>query len=1175
MNQRTLCKRFWFAMTAVLLLSCFAGGAAAQTQYGTVSGRILDASGAAIPEAKITLIDAAKNAKQESKTGNDGLYVFANVAAGSYSIAVEKQGFKKADARFTVGVAERRSLDLTLEIGQVTETVTVTESTVEVNTTSGDLSRVITQQEVAGLPLLTLNPYNLVGLAAGAVETSRVLGNSRGSTNGIAGEGGGVSLNGGRTSSISYLLDGSDNNNVFVTGPGQTVPLDAVQELKVQTNNMSSEFGRNPGVTNAVTKSGTNSLHGSAYEYYRGAALSTTPFDNNAKGIPKAAFVRNQFGASAGGPIWKDKTFFFGSFEGLRVRSSSGTNFFVPTTNFTSNATAAATNFVTAFGGLPKSDPNNCLTAATLWDDVEGNRAANGASTYNLPGNGFTNANTSALIPGSSNIFCRATVFGPTDAGGGLAQNTWLATGRIDHHFTQNTSLFGRYAFARQDNPPGANSLSPYQGFNTALTNRSQNVNLTLTHTFNARLFSESRVSYNRFDQEQPLGAAAKTTPCWNYANSFNTPTGEQIVFPGYIPNVCNAASLPSGGPQNVYQVYDGFTMSRGRHTIKFGGSYVHIRDNHTFGALSNALERTNSLQGFLNGTIDLIQVAIDPKGKVPGDVYSIATDGPFVQPGFTRHYQYHEFGFYGEDSFKITSRLTTTVGLRWEYFGVPHSPQAERQLDANFYFNSVGAVAPNIYQAIRDGRFRRTNNFYQQDWHDWGPRVGFAYDVFGKGGTVVRGGYGIFYDRNFGNATFNAIQNPPNYAVITLSGAGFATIDPNQFNTLGGIGGASLNIRSSGRMLDSKLRTAYSEQWNLTLEHDVLRKGIIASVSYVGTNGYQLYSLNNLNPIGSCLRAPAGTLATCVPDSVASGARLSRLNQSGVTGINRRGNEGFSRYNGLSFEVRTRPISGTGLTLSGNYTYAHSIDNESSFFSADSGFDGAFGTFGFRDPFNPGLDKASSSNDIRHHMTLSWNWQIPVGKNMSGWKGQVLGGWELNGIYFAQTGGAFTVYDGSQNSTCNRFDVTNFCYPVLNGTIPKMTDTPNGTNQNSFVLYNIGSALQNQDAFCASNVNPLACTAQLNNLQPGKLSPRNLFRTPGIWNIDTGILKNFKLPWEGKKLQFRAEFFNLFNHSNLYAAAGTNQVTGATSQVLAVRGVTNDGHLERRNIQIALRLAF
>jgi hypothetical protein len=1160
---------------ALLLVVAGTGTALAQSQYGTVSGRVLDSTGATVPDAKLVLANLATNAKQEGKSGADGLYLFANVIAGEYTVTAEKAGFKKTSVRIIVDVAQRLTADISLEVGQVTETVTVSAVSVEVNTVSGDLSRVITPREMESLPLLTLNPYNLIALTAGAAQTSAVLGDARGATGGISGEGGGFAINGARTSAVAYLMDGGENTDTFTASPAQTVPVDAVEEFRVQTNNMTSEFGRNAAVTNLITKSGTNAFHGSAYEYYRGAALSTNPFDNNARGLPKPNFVRNQFGASSGGPIFKDKTFFFGSFEAIRVRSSATSTFIVPNANFLADAAPSAVSFLNAFGGAPTSDPNNCLTAQTIVETVEGN----GAGTY--AANPLINPNTNAVIPAGTSLLCRASVLGPVDAGGGLAQNTWLATGRIDHRFTQNTALFGRYAFARSDNPPGANSLSPYQGFNTGIATRSQNGNLTLSHTFSPKVFSETRASYNRFSQDQPLASAPITAPCLTYLNTLNTPSGEPIVFPGYLPTVCAFASLPSGGPQNVYQAYQGFTWAHGRHTFKFGGGYTHIRDNHTFGALSSAFERTNSFQGLLNGTVDRIQVAINPRGHVPGDVYSTATDGPFISPSFTRHYHYNETAFYGEDSVKLTRRLTVTAGLRWEYFGVLHSPDGERGLDANLFLNSLGSVAPlvagkDIFQQVRDARFSRTTQLYRPDYNNFGPRLGFAYDVFGNGRTVVRGGYGLFYDRNFGNALFNVIQNPPNYSVITLSGAALTTINPNQFTQLGNVGGAALTITSSARMLDNNLRTAYSEQWNLTVEHDLFGKGLVASVSYVGTNGFRLYSLNNLNPIGGCVRDPSIN-AVCNPASAAGSFRASRLNQSGLTGMNRRGNEGFSRYNGLSFELRSRQIGNTGLLLSGNYTWAHSLDNESSFFG-DSAFEGAFG-FGFRDPYNPALDKSSSANDIRHRVAISGTWAVPFAKGFHGVAGQILDGWNLSAIYIAQTGGAFSVYDGSGNALCSGFDGTNFCYPVITGAVPKMTDVPNGNAQNSFALYDVSGTFQNQEQFCAGAASPLTCSANLNQLTPKLLSPRNLFRTPGIWNLDTAILKDFRLPWEGKKLRFRAELFNPFNHSNLYATSGSNQFAGSgpagTSIITASRGLTNDGRQERRNIQLALRFTF
>ncbi len=1173
-SKRNHILRRWLipVLASVLLLGLASGDSLAQTQFGTVTGRVLDSTGAIIPGAKVTLTHATTSAKQKTATNDEGLFVLANVAAGNYDLSVEKQEFKKTVQRIKVDVAQRLELDLILQVGQVTETVTVTESRLAVNTISAELSKQISSQDIETLPLLTRNPYALAALAPGTADTATATGDTRGIGIGVAG---------GRSSSLNFLLDGAENNETFATGPSTIVPIDAIQEFRVQTNNMTAEFGRNTLVTNVVTKSGSNEFHGSVYHFYRGAALSTETFEDKASGTPKANFVRNNFGASTGGKIIRDKLFYFGSFEGLRVASSGNQNFFVPTQQFFDNASANMQSYLTAGGGIP-SHGTLCMTAA----DVAG-------------GGTLFRGGTSIPIASNTPLFCRATVVVPVDAGGGTGQNTWSGIGKLDYRFSDRTSLSGRFAYFNLKFPVGAGSVSPFSAFNTGFTFESHNSTVSLTHSFTPTIFSESRIAFSRTTPNSPLGEAPFTVPCVQYGGRFNTPTGDQIVFPGYLPNLCGGFSIPSGGPQNTYTAFSGWTWLKGKHTFKWGGYLSHLRDNHTFGALANASINVAQAQNLLDGETETsINVAIDPNGKFPGQLYNQTVDGAFRPPSFNRHFRYNEVAFYGEDQWKLHPRFTLTLGLRWEYFGVLHSPSHERFLDANLYLDAVGAFSADksIFEQIRDARFSRTNNLFQQDWNNFGPRVGIAWDISGNQRTVLRGGYGLYYDKNFGNALFNVIQNFPNYAVLTVQSAaglfpnGLATarILPNQFDTLSDAAGpGNFTLGGSARMLNREMVTAYTAQWNATLEHDVLGKGIIASLSYIGANGYQLYSLNNLNQRGACL-----LLVQVVPGSpcTPAGGNSSRINQSGLTGMNRRGNEGFSRYNAMNLEVKTRRIGSTGLTASGAYTWAHSIDNASSFFN-DSIFDGN-GNFGFKDPFQPALDKANSSNDIRHRLAVSWNWEIPFAKGFNGVARQALHGWGISGIWQAQTGGAFTVYDMFNFTSQCSISFTNACYPLQTGSTPTMDGrTPVPGAPNSFVLYDISNAYTTQADFCATNtvssplgpLGGLACTAALYTLHADMLAPRNSLRLPGFWNVDFGVLKDFplKVLREGTKLQFRAEVFNLFNHSNLYGDPNTNLVFdgGGTQQVLAKRG-NRPGQVfgvarDRRNIQLALRFVW
>ncbi|HEX3323431.1 MAG TPA: TonB-dependent receptor [Terriglobales bacterium] len=1167
----------------LMLVTLLATAAFAQTQLGQISGKVIDPNQAVVVDAKVLITNISTGIQDIVQTNAEGLFTLGNVAVGDYEVSIEKQGFKKVVQHIKVEVAQRVGLTINLEVGSVSETVEVTAGAVAVvNTQSAEVSREITSNEVSNLPLLNRNPYVLVSLAPGAVDAAKATGDEQGV---------GIAIAGSRNRSINFLLDGSENNETFSTGPSTLVPVDAISEFRVQTNSMTAEFGRNSLQANVATKSGTNAIHGSLSEFYRGSALSSQPVEEKVNDLPKGRFVRNVFGASLGGPIIKDKTFYFGAFEGTRVRSTGRNFYYVPTQQFFDNASTNMQDYLQAGGGVPQPLLPDVLTPI---DILIAEGAITDASQYNtglntdgIPTALFTSGTTNA-IAADTPLYQRTYTSVPIDAGGGLAQDAWSVFGRVDHQFSDRTNLGGRWAWYRRLSPVGSGSDSPFSEFNTESNFRSQNASLVLTHAFSAQLFNETRVGYSRTIPDAPLGQGDPNVMCFTYGFSGSIGTGDQMVGPGYLPASCYGFAIPSGGPQNTYSAYSGFTWSKGRHIWKWGAYGRHLRDNHTFGAFENAYGQSSDMQNYLDGVSDAdFRLAFNPKGKVPGETYTIATDGPVVAPSFTRHYHYNEFALYFEDQFKILPRVSLTAGMRWEYFGVLHSPNAERFLDANLFLDAVGsptALTPGktVFEQVRDARFARTGNLFNQDFNNFAPRVGIAWDMFGNSRTVLRAGYGVYYDANFGNALFNVIQNPPNYAVAIAPGG---HVYPNQYDTLTealGASAGSFTYTSSARMLNRDMVTAYSQQWNATIEHDVFGKGIFASIGYVGSKGDKLYSLNNLNQRGSCI-----FLDSCGSGSI--GSPYNRLN-TGVTGMNRRGNEGFSRYHSMQLQVRTKEIAHTGLQLNANYTWARSIDNSTSFFN-DSSFD-SNGDFGFSNPYNPRADKASSSNDIHHRLAINYSWEVPWTRNMKGISGTLLGGWTVTGIYTAQTGGAFSVYEdlGVFDDACS-VSAANGCYPVVTGALPGQQSSWIDAGPNRTVLYDFSNSLTSLSDYCnvparlADHSNDAAveagraCTQELYYFPPnGLFLSRNTFRTPGYWNFDAGILKNFKLPREGMGIQFRAELFNVFNHSNLYADPNTNLLT--SGQVLARRGVPPGHELygtvyDRRNIQLGLKFTF
>jgi Carboxypeptidase regulatory-like domain/TonB dependent receptor/TonB-dependent Receptor Plug Domain len=1108
-----------FAQTAIVAL--------AQTETGTLTGTVKDPQGAVVAGANIVVKSVDNGAERRSVTTEGGTYSISNLQPGVYDVRVEAQGFGAKTQRAQITVGARLSLDFDLSLQSTSEQVNVVagESGVAVNTETQQLSNTVSERQIVELPTLTRNPYALVQLAG------NVSPGDESDPTGAAGRGAGFSINGQRSASTNILLDGADNNDLFTATVGQSVPLDAVQEFQVVTSNFSAEFGRaSGGVVNVATKSGSNEFHGTLYEFNRVSALASAGFNDNANGSPKGVFTRNQFGYSVGGPIIKDKLLFFSSTEWIRVRSTGSFLSIVPTPEFLAQTSAATRDF---FSGFPLATP------------INGRLITRGEITGLNAGGPF------ASLPAGLPVFGEVIRDIPTNAGGGLPQNSYQLVGRADWNISTASQFYGRYALQGQDFFPGTNAVSPYAGFDTGLTNVNNNFLMSLTHTFSPSWVTQSKIAFSRQDNQQPLGDAPAGPTLYLRGAATNI-NGLPVALPGYLPFTPGLA-IPAGGPQNLLQLNQDINHTHGAHTFRFGGQYTYIQSNRTFGAFQNSVETLgtnvgNALDNLVNGKLVQFQGAIDPQGHFPGETITL----PVSSPNFSRSYRYHEWAAYFNDSWKIRPRLTLNLGLRYEYYGVQHN--SNPNLDSNFYYGS----GSNIFEQIRNGKVfvapdSPAGGLWKPDYNNFAPRVGFAWDIFGDGSTSLRGGYGIAYERNFGNVTFNVIQNPPNYSVVSIiAGTDVPTLDITRDNAgpLAGTGSKTLPVASL-RHINENVVNAYAHFWSAALERKMF--GGVVSAEYSGSKGVNLYDLTDPN------RPGAANVFLGVPCTAGVNCNV-RLNTQ-YSNFNTRGNQGFSNYNGLTFGYETPFIRKIGLQLTARYTWSHAIDNLSSTFSDSINNNNT----GLLDPFNPRLDKGNADFDIRHRFISSFVWQIPYRTEQKGLLGKLLGGWSLNGILSAHTGTPFTIFD----CTNTQF-VTAACVRAIQ-TGAQATDgsgnpLPDATTPNTFRYLEITGLTPG--AF----VNPLTGNSDFGPY-PSNMTARNAFRAPGFWNVDTGVYKNFRIT-ESKSVQLRGEFFNVFNHSNLYLIGNQTDISG-TAYVPVTRGLRNDGTEDRRNVQLAVKFIF
>jgi hypothetical protein len=1164
----------------------------AQADLGSISGVVTDASGAVVPRATVTVTNTATGAVRVSVTNEKGEYQVAQLNPATYRVDITADGFATATQTVSVTVGSQNSVSAKLAVsGGKTEVVVAADDFAGVQLEKAEVSAVIETEQIQSLPTADRNPYSLVAysgnLSADPTATSR---------------GVGFNISGSRNTSVDILLDGAENTDLYAVGIGQNVPLDATAEIRIVTSNSGAEYGRGSGAVNVSTKSGTNQFHGSAYEYNRISTFASDGYNNNYLHAlygsnAKPRYVHNQFGYSVGGPVLRDKLFFFSSTEWQRIRSAANVVAVVPTTDLIGMANSNTQDFFNTYGKLATPINGQTYTGAAiqasgLWkSDI--NKIAESQLGITSPADNPISDCTDARIAGAP--ICTAALFGqsiysvPADSGGGTPQNQWISFNRADWTINQSMSMFVRYIQQSTIDFAGSVNNSPYAGYNTGQTQYNHNLEISLSKSFSPTLASATKLLGSRLNNSQPLSTAPVGPTLYVNSSSAITLAGSDINFPGYS-QTSPGNALPFGGPQNFIEVGEDLSWARGKHQITFGGNFLFIKDNRTFGAYEEAVDALvqsgskGALSNFISGGIGFLNVAIDPKCAYPcvldASGHAIVTSAcqiqlPAVSPNFSRSNRYQDGAAYVNDSYKVSPRLNLNAGLRWEIYGPQHSQRAG--YDSNFFFGS----GDNIFEQIRNGglKTRETapnGRLWNLNLKQFAPKIGFAYDPQGNGKTSIRGGFGLSYERNFNNVTFNVIQNPPNYAVVAFTaadnGGDNIPISTNNFSTFGTSNGLKALPPVTLRAVDPGIKPAYSENWSLSVERQVA-SGTTASVSYVGTRGIHNYSIANIN------RSYSG-------GNYLGDARLSARTNLQYSSINFRGADGDSYYDGLTTEIRSSNFRNTGLTVRGDYTWSHSTDNTSSTFT-----DGASNNdnLGYLDPFNHALDHGSSDFDQRHRVAAAIVWAVPFAQHMNGFARTLANNWTVSTTFTAQTGTPFTVFDCNGAVTvCPRAAFINAVPRKRTRDMVDLSSNPAyGANTFSYMtlpdLYDANGNLINYNELSNPNAGGSSDTPICANLYhigcqfAQNMSGRNSFSGPGSWNENLGVVKDLKIFHERLDLQLKGEFINVFNHANtLLNLGGTNDVSSYTD-ILAYKGGINGSSSvpANRNTQLSVHIAF
>jgi hypothetical protein len=1200
----------------LVLFSLFAFGsqlAFGQSEAGSIVGTVHDATGALVSGAKVKAKTLTTGAERSTVTGTAGQYQIPGLEPTKYEVTISSPNFQTFKSTVEVTVGGTVTVDAQLAVGQSSTVVEVTAegAGTQVNTQTQELSQLIDTQQLAQLPSLTRNPYDFVAISGNVSNGDSTSNGGMSGGQELSSRGVGFAINGQRESGTEILLDGVENVAVFGVSVGEDVPLDSVQEYSVITNNFSSEYGRaSGGVVNVITKSGTNNFHGAGWEFNRLSAYTANTYNNDALDIPKGSYTRNQFGFQAGGPLIKNKLFISESTEWTRVRSSSAQTEEVFDPAFIAAMPANAQAYFAAFGTGAAPSSGVASTVASI----------NAASP------GFIGkVNGTTTLPGTLPVFDTVNFNVPFNDGGGEPQNTYTLVGRIDYNLSDKTQMFFRAGRENINETEGTASYSAYPQYDVGSVNANQSYLFSVNHSFNSYILDSTKLSFTRFNSIDSFNNALVNTPNLMFVAPTDPATNQIIQMPGlFNASEPGLGGLPFGGPQNTIQAENDLSWTKGRHNLRFGGQFTYIQLNVAYGAYAQAVEQLgDSSSDSMN---DLLNVAanpggsqlagssgftarVDPNGALPcplniwGEFIGTTANGtnacpansnvtpPLQSAVYGRSYRYKDWAIYAQDSFRITPRLTLNYGVRYEHYGVQHNNVPG--LDSNFYFGSGSTLEEQTANgSVQIADKSPIGQFWKPSWGTVGPRVGFAYDIFGDGKSSLRGGFGMSYERNFGNVTYNASFNPPASAVLEQT---CAPSDPSctvlvTNNDLGPLGlpGPTSNLGPVElRMPDPVIHTAQTQFWSLGLQREITHNTVM-ELSYSGAHGVHLYDINNINQFGAAqvyLGAPLVTTpdpvtgATCPGENFITGGAecLTRPNQQ-YAAINMRGSGGTSAYEALNAKFQTQNLHHTGLSMVANYTWSHSLDDISSTFSDSlQGGSGYIGSLGYTDLANPKLDWGNSDYDVRNRFVVSPIWELPWLKSGKGVAAEALGGWSLVGIFTARTGIPFTAYDADNIE--------------VGYTIPRLTPATPITD------YHVSSnpAAIGPNAFDLMTLPVPASSAPLNTTLgisdfgpfPAGMTARNTFRGPGAWNLDTALSKTFRIT-ERVGMTFRAEGFNIFNHHNMYVFTPGLEYGGGTIATPITAPITVTGlkgglntfasggnNDERRFGQFSLRFSF